>query len=185
MHRLESCPAVYMEETIYPSPWASQLFIHFLNCSPYKLFGLQSGQLGQGETIECVSAVGPGGGGGGGIPGNLWPGAARFSKSWPYFRPKNCHFPHPFSVLASKIQTHFQTWCRQKLCHHYLVQNANKKISKNPFRIGILLFLSYPSGIETTYTFMHSRRKPYPNSDQNRQSLYPRFRPKRRKNHTL
>ena len=26
------------------------------------------------------------------------------------FRPKKCHFPHPFSDLASKIHTRFQTW---------------------------------------------------------------------------
>ena len=33
-----------------------------------------------------------------GTPGNSWWGcAARFPKSWPYFRPKKCHFPDPFS----------------------------------------------------------------------------------------
>ena len=89
-----------MEETIYPSPWASQLFIHFLNCSPHKLFGLQSGQLGQGETIECVSAVGPGGGGGGGvflgICGREPPGS-----------------PNPDPISDQKIvisHTRFQSW---------------------------------------------------------------------------
>ena len=48
-------------------------------------------------------------------------GAARFSKSWLYFR------PHLFSDLASKIRTRFQTWRwpvtkhnnkKQKLCCH-------------------------------------------------------------------
>ena len=39
---------------------------------------------------------------GGGVP----PGS---QNSWPYFRPKNCNFPYPFSDLVSK-----------KLCHHYL-----------------------------------------------------------------
>ena len=44
--------------------------------------------------------------GGGGIPGHSWWGcAARFSKSWPSFRIKKSHFPHPFSDLASKIHT--------------------------------------------------------------------------------
>ena len=47
----------------------------------------------------------------GGTPGNSrWRCAARFSKSWPDFRPRKCHFPHPFSVQISKIHTNFQTW---------------------------------------------------------------------------
>ena len=75
----ETCPGEWGHSSIYPSPWASQLFLHFLNCSPYKLFDFQSGHLGQGETIEFASAVGRGGG----IPGNLWPGAARFSNPDP------------------------------------------------------------------------------------------------------
>ena len=37
----------------------------------------------------------------------------------------------------------------------------------------MLLFFSYSFGIETTYTFTWFPRKPYPNSDQNRLSLYP------------
>ena len=48
---------------------------------------------------------------GGGTPGNSWWGcAARFFKSWPYFRPKTCRFPHLFSDKTSKIHTRFQTW---------------------------------------------------------------------------
>ena len=35
---------------------------------------------------------------------------ARFSKSWPFFRPKKCQFPHPFTDLACKIRILFQTW---------------------------------------------------------------------------
>ena len=42
------------------------------------------------EWVKCP--------GGGCTPENSWWGcAARFSKSWPYFRPKKCHFQHPFS----------------------------------------------------------------------------------------
>ena len=38
------------------------------------------------------------------ISGNSWRGcAARFSKSWTYFRPESWHFPHPFSDLVSRI----------------------------------------------------------------------------------
>ena len=58
-------------------------------------------------------------GGGGRTPGNSWWGyAARFSKSWPYFRPKKCNFPYPFSDLA----------LRQKLCYNYIGKGGNKKI---------------------------------------------------------
>ena len=39
-----------------------------------------------------------------------WACAAQFSKSWPYFRPKKCNLPHPFSDQTSKIHTRFQTW---------------------------------------------------------------------------
>ena len=40
---------------------------------------------------------------GGGVP----PG----SPNWrTLFQTKRCHFPHPFSDLASKIHTRFQTW---------------------------------------------------------------------------
>ena len=45
------------------------------------------------------------------------------------FQTLKCHFFHPFSVLASKIHTRFQTWrwsqnaalhvyIKQKICHH-------------------------------------------------------------------
>ena len=48
---------------------------------------------------------------GGSTPGNSWWGcAARFSKSWPDFRPKKCNSPHSFSDQTSKIHTRFQTW---------------------------------------------------------------------------
>ena len=47
----------------------------------------------------------------------------------------------------------------------FLSLERQQKVFLNPFRIRILLFLSYPSGIETTNTFIHSRREPYPNSE--------------------
>ena len=53
---------------------------------------------------------------------------ARFSTSWPYFRPK--HFPHPFYDLTSKIHTSFQTW-RQS-------QNATYMITKTESRSSLL-----------------------------------------------
>ena len=51
------------------------------------------------------------------------PCAARFSKSWPYFRPKNVIFHTRFQTRPLKSILVF----RQKLCHHYLAQSANRK----------------------------------------------------------
>ena len=48
-------------------------------------------------------------------------GHARFYESWPYFRPKNCHFPHPFSDLASKIHTRFRS--QNATIHVYINRN--------------------------------------------------------------
>ena len=47
---------------------------------------------------QAYSAVAAWGGGGGGTPWNSrWGYTNRFSKSWPHFRPKTCHFPRQFS----------------------------------------------------------------------------------------
>ena len=105
-------------------------------------------------------------------------------------------FPHPFSDLASKIHTFYQTRRNQKLCYHYLLSSNCKYLQylqlerqqkKDPFRIRILLFLSYSLEIETTNTFM-----PLPYSLENHTRIqtkmgkdYSPFRPTRRINHTL
>ena len=65
-------------------------------------------------------------------------------------------FPHPFLDLVSIIHTRFQTR------PYYLDEDANKKISLNIFRIGLLLSLSYSFEIETSNMFIlflenHSR----------------------------
>ena len=99
-------------------------------------------------------------GGGGVLLGILSGGAcaARFSKSWPYFRPKNV-IPHPFSDQTSKIHTRFQTF---PLGKNYVIitqlREQTKKISSNAFRICIFLLFSrsYSFGIETINTFIHS-----------------------------
>ena len=53
--------------------------------------------------IWPTTASGWEGGGGGGTSGNSWWGcAARLSTSWPCFRPKKCHFPHPFQTRSLK-----------------------------------------------------------------------------------
>ena len=55
-------------------------------------------------------------------PGNSWWGCAtQFSKSWPYFRPKKCHF-----------HTRFQTWYLKKLCHHIVrLERQQKRFLNN------------------------------------------------------
>ena len=88
-----------------------------------------------------------------------WGCAARFSKSWHYFRPKICHFTDLFSDQTSKIHTCFQVpdlAFRQKLCHHYLDSVCKQKNSSNAFRIRIFLLLSYSFGIETINMLIHS-----------------------------
>ena len=69
---------------------------------------------------------------------------------------KKIHFPHPFSDLASKIHTRFQTW---PLGRNYIIITyiwAQTKNSSNTFRIRIFYFPSYSFRIETINTFMHS-----------------------------
>ena len=75
-------------------------------------------------------------------------------------------FSTPFSDLASKIHTLFQT-CRwsqnatllvyrkQKLCHHCKKKDFLKYI--HHFRICMLQFLSYSFGTKTTNTWIHNR----------------------------
>ena len=115
------------------------------------------------------------GGRGEGPGDSWWECAARFSKSWPYFRPKKSDFPHPFSDLVSK-----------KLCHHCLDENAKKKISYTPLRIRILLLLSNSFGVETTHTFIHLRSflDNHTRFQTKMAKFIPVFRPKRRKNPT-
>ena len=90
--------------------------------------------------ILCV-CVCVGGGGGESKPGNsCWGCAAEILKSWPCFRPKHV-------IFYTSLQT-----CplRNYVIISYIRKNANKKISlKNPFRISVLLFLSYSFRIET------------------------------------
>ena len=85
------------------------------------------------------------GGGGGGTPGNSWWGcAARLSKTWPYFWPKNVIFP-------SRFQN------RPEIMLSLFTLERKQNNSSNPFRTRISLFLSYSFEIETRNTFIHSR----------------------------
>ena len=100
-----------------------------------------------------VPLVSPGGGVLLGIP--CWGCAARFFKSWPYFRPKNVisHTSRPLktiSVFRHGLQAEIMSLSLLRL-------ERKQKNSSNRFRIGIFLFLSYSFAIETMNTFIHSR----------------------------
>ena len=95
----------------------------------------------------------------GGSPGNSWRwSVALFSKSWPYFRPKNVIFHDRFETsLASKIHTRFQTWLTD-LHHHYLYKMAKEKFLKINCKFAyLILFLSFSFRIGTKNTFVHTR----------------------------
>ena len=128
-----------------------------------------------------------------GIP--CWGCAARFFKSWSYFRPKNVisHTCRPLKTISV-----FRHGLYAEIMSLSLLRLERKqKNSSNPFRIRILLFLSYSFAIETMNTFIHSCNslknyirlqtkmgkvytrfqtkmgKVYTRSDQNGQSVYP------------
>ena len=98
------------------------------------------------------------------------------------FQTKHCNFPHPFSDLASKIHTRF----------HVIITNIRRP-TKRPLKmhfefIGILLFLFYSFGIETTNKFIHpvvSSKTQENHSRFSTKSLYPVSNRNGAKNHTL
>ena len=111
---------------------------------------------------------------GGGVP----PG----SRNSDLFQTKKCHFPHPCSVLASKIHYSFQTLeeVTKRNIHlykdrNYIIRTPTKGFLKiiisNSHIIGLFLIQ-----LEPTDKYVHTPpqvpRKLYPNPDQNGQSLY-------------
>ena len=52
-------------------------------------------------------------------------------------QPKECHYPHPFSDLASKIHTRFQTW---PLRNNVIIRTATKKFLKIHFEFANFSF---------------------------------------------
>ena len=95
--------------------------------------------------------------GGGGTPGNSWWGcAAQFSKSWPYFRPKNVFFCTHFQTRPLKSIPVFRPGLWAEIMSLLRLERKPKKFS-NVFQMRIFLFLSYWFGIEAiNYTFIHS-----------------------------
>ena len=85
-----------------------------------------------------------------GTPGNSWwRCAAQFSKSWLFFRP---------NIVIFHIR--FQTWPLKSIPVYMssllLLEGQQKRPVKIHFEfIGILLFLFYSFGIETTNKFIH------------------------------
>ena len=94
-------------------------------------------------------------------PGNSWNSwwrcAARFSKSWPDFRPKNVIFHTRFQTRPLKSIPVFRPGLLAETILSLLRLERKQKNSSNPFRILIFFFLSYSFGIETIKTFIQSR----------------------------
>ena len=63
-----------------------------------------------GVVYREITPGGGGGGAGGGTPRNSWWGCAAVLQILTLFQTKTCYFPYPFSDLASKIHSRFQTW---------------------------------------------------------------------------
>ena len=97
------------------------------------------------------------------------------------FQTKKCHFPHPFSDLASKIYTRFQTRRSHKTQHKHwheteiMSLSATKRFLKIHFEFAYYTFFLIQlefwndEHIDTPPQFL---RKPYPIPDQNEQSAY-------------
>ena len=73
------------------------------------------------------------------------------------FQIKKCNFLHPFSDQTSKIHTCFQTWPLSRNYFTITRLEGKQKISSNPFRIRIFLFLSYSFGIRNN-KYLHTLR---------------------------
>ena len=65
--------------------------------------------------------------------------------------------PDPISDQKMLFSHLFSDLAFNKLCHHYLDYNSNKKYCLKSVRIGIFLFLSFSFETETINTFVHFR----------------------------
>ena len=70
------------------------------------------------------------------------------------FQRKNCSFPQPFSELASKIHTHFQTWRLSQNATYVLTSTEIMSSLPRLERQQKDFFLFYSFIIETTKTFI-------------------------------
>ena len=75
----------------------------------------------------------------------------RFSKSWPYFRPKYLiSFYSRFQLRPTKLIPNFRADLEEILSYSFRLELNTSRIRMSPF-------LSYSFGIEMTIAFIHSR----------------------------
>ena len=123
-----------------------------------------------------------------GTPENsLWGCATRFSKSRPYFRPKNVIFHTRLQNRSLKSTPFSDLAFRQKLRYHYLDQSANKKffkaISNSHISLSFLLIWNWKDKYVLSCTPVVPP-KTIPDSRQKWAKCISVLRPKRRKNPT-
>ena len=109
-------------------------------------------------NLVCTKKGRPRGwGGGGGTLGNSWwRCAVRFSKSWPYFRPKK------FSDLAFIIHTRYQTWPPRNCIMLERQQRVFKSVLNSHITFSFLFIWNW------NYQYVHTLpQKLYPFSDRN------------------
>ena len=103
-----------------------------------------------------------------------------------------CHIPHPFSNLASKIHSGFQTrkrsqnttymFIKHKLYPHYEIRSPTRRFLKILFEIGMLwAYFLFIWNQSSNLLIHHSvaRLKTIPNSRPEWAKSIPTFRPKR------
>ena len=94
------------------------------------------------------------------------------------FQTKKCIFSHPYSDLASKIHTRFQTWRLRNYFIITLIRTRTKKIS-------LSFYLIWNWNNEYVRTLLRVSSRTVPDSRPKWTKSLPVFRPRRRKNPTL
>ena len=123
-------------------------------------------------------------------PGNSWWGcAARFSESWPYFRPKNVIFHTRFQTrlaLKSTIPI-FRPGPKAEIMSSFLGLECKQKFLRIHFKFiyffFVLMYLKLKQQLHSYSPVVPSKTIPY--SRPKWAKCLPVFRPKRTKNHTL
>ena len=109
----------------------------------------------------------------GGTPGNSWQVCRPVLHILTLFETKKMSLFTPvFRPDLQKSILVFRPGFEEIMSSLLGLEQQQKKISKNPFRICIFFFLSQSFGTELVQSGQFTR-KPYPIPDQNRESLYP------------
>ena len=107
-------------------------------------------------NLVCTKKGRPPGGGGVTLGNSWWRCAVRFSKSWPYFRPKK------FSDLAFIIHTRYQTWPPRNCITLERQQRVFKSVLNSHITFSFLFIWNW------NYQYVHTLpQKLYPFSDRN------------------